>query len=256
MYVSYNGVTGLAANMPIRELFHSHFKFNSISTNPIQNVSDALNFSEQLLDPNPNFSKANPNAITKSSRTQKQNPSYLIHEYSNQHWQRYSFQQVVRTLEDIKLSYAGSTDLNTQLSNIKFSEEHQQFLNQIKHPIFKGQCRDYFANTQFRRDLFIPGKNNLTPLQTPQRLSQIPFLLLCNPKDIPKTINGYLGEFNLIQDIYEPIGQLFKDKNYQAFTLTEIEQQYSQLSINKALNSLVILCHLALAQPCQLDLTE
>ena len=41
VYISYNCVTGWAANMPIRELFHSHFKFNSTSTNPIQNVVDA-----------------------------------------------------------------------------------------------------------------------------------------------------------------------------------------------------------------------
>lgn len=256
VYISYNCVTGWAANMPIRELFHSHFKFNSTSTNPIQNVSDALNFSEQLLNQNPNFAKANPNALKKVQELKKQNPNYLIHEYLNQDWQCYSFQQVVRTLEDIKLSYAGSTDLNTQLNNINFSDEHQQFLNKIEHPIFKEQCRDYFANTQFRRDLFIRGKNNLTPLQTQQRLSQIPFILLCNPKDIPKTINGYLGEFNLIQDIYEPMGRLFKEKNYQALTIAEIEKEHSELNYNKILNALVILCHLGLAQPCQLDPSE
>ena len=53
VYISYNCVTGWAANMPIRELFHSHFKFNSKSTNPIQKVKDALDFSESLLAQNP-----------------------------------------------------------------------------------------------------------------------------------------------------------------------------------------------------------
>lgn len=256
VYISYNCVTGWAANMPIRELFHSHFKFNSTSTNPIQNVSDALDFSEQLLNKNPTFAKVNPNAIIKVQDLKKQNPNYLIHEYLNQDWQCYSFQQVVRTLEDIKLSYAGSTDLNTQLNNINFSDEDQEFLNQIDHPIFKEQCRDYFANTQFRRDLFIRGKNNLTPLQTQQRLSETPFVLLSNPKDIPKTINGYLGEFNLIQDIYEPIGRLFKTHNYLPLTIAEIEKEYPQLNFNQILNALVILCHLGLAQPCQHKPTE
>lgn len=251
VYISYNCVTGWAANMPIRELFHSHFKFNSTSTNPIQNVTDALHFSEQLLNKNPSFAKANPNAITKVQELKKQNPNYLIHEYLNQDWQCYSFQQVVRSLEDIKLSYAGSTDLNTQLNNINFNDEDQQFLNQIEHPIFKEQCRDYFANTQFRRDLFIRGKNNLTPLQTQQRLSETPFVLLSNPKDIPKTINGYLGEFNLIQDIYEPIGSLFIAQGYQPLTIVEIEKKYPQLNFNQILNALVILCHLGLALPCQ-----
>ncbi|MEX7561696.1 methyltransferase regulatory domain-containing protein, partial [Stenotrophomonas maltophilia] len=72
-----------------------------------------------------------------------QNPNYLIHEYLNQDWQCFSFQQVVRLLEEIKLTYAGSSDLNTHLDNINFSQEHQDFLNAIEHPIFKEQCRDY-----------------------------------------------------------------------------------------------------------------
>lgn len=256
VYISYNCVTGWAANMPIRELFHSHFKFNSTSTNPIQNVHDSLKFSEQLLNQNPSFAQRNPNALNKVKDLQKQNPNYLIHEYLNQDWQCFSFQQVVRTLENIKLSYAGSTDLNTQLNNINFSEEHQSFLNAIEHPIFKEQCRDYFANTQFRRDLFVRGLNNLTPLQTQHRLRQIPFTLLVSPEKFPKTIAGYLGEFNLIQSIYEPLGNEFKAKNYQPLTIADLEKSQPDISYSQILNALVILCHLGLAQPCQEEPTE
>jgi len=253
VYISYNCVTGWAANMPIRELFQSHFKFNSTSTNPIQKVKDALSFSEALLEQKPNFALRNPNAIQKLQDLKKQNPNYLIHEYLNQDWQCFSFQQVVRILEEIKLSYAGSTDLNTQLDNINFSEEHQQFLNQIDHPIFKEQCRDYFANTQFRRDLFIRGKNNLTPLQTQERLRNTAFILLTAPETLPKTIAGYLGEFNLIQDIYEPLGAHFKKVEYAPQTIAQLEEAIPNLNYAKILNAIVILCHLSLAQPCQAE---
>lgn len=255
VYISYNCVTGWAANMPIRELFHSHFKFTSTSTNPIQKVEDALNFSEELLKQNPHFAQRNPNALNKVQELKNQNPNYLIHEYLNQDWQCFSFQQVVRTLEDIKLSYAGSTDLNVHLDSINFSTEHQEFINAIEHPIFKEQCRDYFANTQFRRDLFIRGKNNLTPLQTQQRLRNTAFMLLISPEKIPKTINGSLGEFNLIQEIYEPIGKLFKQKSYTPLTIKELETLIPALNYHQILNGLVILCHLGLAQPCQNNTT-
>ena len=250
VYISYNCVTGWAANMPIRELFHSHFKFNSTSTNPIQKVKDSLAFSESLLQQNPNFAKRNPNALSKVQDLQNQNPNYLIHEYLNQDWQCFSFQQVVRILEDVKLSYAGSTDLNTHLDNINFTQEHQAFLNQIEHPIFKEQCRDYFANSQFRKDLFIRGKNNLTPLQTQHRLRNTAFVLLTAPETLPKTINGYLGEFNLIQEIYEPLGQQFKKLDYQPQTITELEKAIPNLNYAQILNALVILCHLGLVLPC------
>lgn len=251
VYISYNCVTGWAANMPIRELFHSHFKFNSKSTNPLQKVSEALSFSEDLLKQNPIFAQRNPNAVQKVADLKQQNPNYLIHEYLNQDWQCFSFQQIVRILDEIKLSYAGSTDLSTHLDNINFSEQHQAFLNVIEHPIFKEQCRDYFANTQFRRDLFIRGKNNLTPLQVQERLRNTAFVLLTAKEQLPTNINGLLGTFNLIEEIYTPIGDKFAQENYRPLTIAELEQSFPQLNYAKILNALVILSHLGLAQPCQ-----
>ena len=250
VYISYNCLTGWAANMPIRELFYSHYKFNSTSTNPLKNVNDALEFGQKLLNENPIFAQRNPNAIHKINDLKQQNPNYLVHEYLNQDWQCFSFQQIVRTFEEIKMSYAGSTDLNTQLNNINFSEDHQKFLNAIEHPIFKEQCRDYFANTQFRKDLFIRGINNLSALETQQRLRETEFTLLISPEQFPKTINGYLGEFNLIQEIYTSLGSSFKSKNYQTLSIAELEKLHPSINYNQILNALVILCHLGLAQPC------
>ncbi len=255
VYISYNCLTGWAANMPIRELFHSHFKFSSTSTNPIQKVKDSLDFSEALLQQNPLFARRNPNALNKVQDLKKQNPNYLIHEYLNQDWQCFSFQQVVRIMEDAKLTYAGSTDLNAHLDNINFTEEHQQFLNQIDHPVFKEQCRDYFTNSQFRKDLYVRGKNRLTPLQAQEKLRNTAFVLLTSPGTLPKTIQGNLGEFNLIQEIYGPLGEHFKKSGYQPQTLAELEKVIPELNYHKLLNSLVILCHLGLAQPCQTNVS-
>ena len=251
VYISYNCLTGWAANMPLRELLHSHFHFNSTSIQPTQKLKAALDFSQALLAQGPQFSQANPAALDKLHSLQQQNPEYLIHEYLNQDWQCFSFQQVVRTLEEIKLSYAGSTNLDVHLDDINFSQQHQQFLNQIEHPIFKEQCRDYFANTQFRKDLFIRGKNTLFALQIQQRLRQTRFVLLSSAESLPQTIAGSLGEFNLLQEIYQPLAQHFKCIGYQSQSLFELEHALPRLSYAQLLNALVILCHLNLAQPCQ-----
>lgn len=250
VYISYNCLTGWAANMPIRELFHSHFKFNSKSHNPLQKVKDSLDFSEALLLQEPVFATRNPNALKKVLELKEQNPNYLIHEYLNQDWQCFSFQQVIKTLEDIKLSYASSSDLNIHLDDINFSEQHQNFINSIEHPIFKEQCRDYFANAQFRRDLFVRGKNTLTSLQISEKLRKLSFILLTSPEQIPTTIQGYLGQFNLIQEVYKPIGECFQKNNYLPLTLSELENNLPQLSYNQISNALTILCHLSIAQPC------
>ena len=255
VYISYNCLTGWAANMPIRELFHSHFKFNSKSHNPLQKVNDSLNFSESLLKLEPIFAKRNPNALNKVLELKNQNPNYLIHEYLNQDWQCFSFQQVMHTFESVKLTFAGSTDLNSHLDSINLSQEHQNFLNAIEHPIFKEQCRDYFTNSQFRRDLFIRGKNTLTPLQVYEKIKQISFILLTSPSQIPKKIQGQLGEFNLMQEIYEPLINYYKKCNYAPLTLEKVESEL-QLNPSQIFNAITILCHLGFMQPCFNEPTE
>ncbi|WP_122901733.1 class I SAM-dependent methyltransferase [Acinetobacter sp. B51(2017)] len=251
VYISYNCLTGWAANMPIRELLHSHFNFNSTSIQPIQKVQQALAFSQSLIEQQPKFSQSNPHALDKIQDLQQQDPNYLIHEYLNQDWQCFSFQQIVRTLEEIKLSFAGSTNLDVHLDDIHLSQQHQAFLKQIEHPVFKEQCRDYFLNTQFRKDLFIRGKNILPALQVQQRLRQTRFVLLCAAEALPTTITGHLGEFNLLQQIYKPLAEHFKCIQYKSQSLFELEHALPHLNYAQLLNALVILCHLNLAQPCQ-----
>ena len=251
VYISYNCLTGWAANMPIRELLHSHFSFNSTRSRPSEKLQDALTFTQELLEQQPKFSQNNPLALQKVQSLQQQNSDYLIHEYLNQDWQCFSFQQIVRSLEEVKLSYAGNTNLDIHLDDINFSQQHQNFLNQIQHPIFKEQCRDYFANTQFRKDLFIRGKNTLSPLQAQHRLRQTRFVLLSAAQSLPKTICGQLGKFNLLQEIYVPLGQHFEAVHYRSQSLLELEHALPQLSYAQLLNALIILCHLNLAQPCQ-----
>ena len=256
VYISYNCMTGWASNMPVRELFYSHFKYNSTSNNPLEKVQAALDFSENLLSQDSVFIKANPNTLNKVKELKSQNPNYLIHEYLNQDWQCFSFQQVVRIFDDIKLNFAGSTNLGSLLPNITFTDEQQAFLNNIDHPIVKEQCKDYFTNSQFRKDLFVRGPNNLTPLEQKEALKDISFILLVKPKFFPKNINGILGSFSLIEEIYKPLGDYLEKNDYKPQTIRELEKALPQLNYEKILNAFVILCHYDLAQPCLSEIKD
>ena len=88
-------------------------------------------------------------------------------------------------------------------------------------------------------------------LQVQQRLRQTRFVLLCAAEALPTTITGHLGEFNLLQQIYEPLAQHFKCIQYKSQSLFELEHALPHLNYAQLLNALVILCHLNLAQPCQ-----
>ncbi|AOA58746.1 class I SAM-dependent methyltransferase [Acinetobacter larvae] len=251
VYISYNCETGWAASMPVRELLYSHYKYASKSHSPVKNVQDALDFSEALLLKDPLLIKQNPLALSKLKSLKEKNPNYLIHEYFNKDWKCFSFQQIVRLFEEIKLSYAGTTDLLVHVEQINFSPEQTEFLNRIEHPILKEQCRDYFTAAQFRRDLYIRGKNILTPLQCKQRLREYYFVALRPVAAWPNTIQGILGEFNLIEEIYSEIGRIYVEEHYRAISIAELEQRLPDLSYEKILNALVVLCHCGYMQPCQ-----
>lgn len=250
VYISYNCLTGWSANMPVRELFYSHFNYSNKNTDTLQQVKESLAFSEQLLALNPNYAQRNPNALKKVQELSKQNPNYLVHEYLNQDWQCFSFRQISQIFEENKLSFAGTSDLNNHLDQINFSQEHQQFIQSIQHPILKEQVREIFANTQFRKDLFIRGKNQLSIQQTQQRLKETSFIIFVSPENAPKKIQGFLGEFNLLPEIYEPLVQYFKEKNYTPQSIGALEKALPQLNYSQILNALTILCHLNIAQPC------
>lgn len=252
VYISYNCTTGWAANIPMQQLLYSHFKYNHKSNNPIGEIQQALNFGEQLLLQNPVFALNNPTALAKIASLKQQNPNYLVHEYFNESWQCFSFQQIATCMEDIKLSFAGTTDLNVHIENINLKSEHQDFLNQIESPLLKEQCRDYFLGTQFRKDLFVRGVSRLTARQAQQRLRQTAFILLTTKEKFPTNITGALGTFDLIAEIYQYIGQVFAGHDYQPLSLSTLEQEIPQLNYAQILNALVILIQLGFALPCQI----
>lgn len=251
VYISYNCSTGWAGNMPVRELFYSHYKFNSKSHDPTKKVTEALEFGKALFEQKPLFLTQNPKAIDKLQQLENQNPNYLIHEYLNQDWQCFSFQQIVRLFEDIKLSYAGATDVLSLIRNIHLTEEQQVFLDQIDHPVFKEQCRDYFVANQFRRDLYVRGINTLNPQQTKERLRETAFVFLGTLDSLPRNIVGSLGQFELIMDVYEKIAEQFVEKNYQPLTIKMLETHLTEFSYEKIISAIEILCHFGLLQPCQ-----
>ena len=45
VYISYNCLTGWSANMPVRELFYSHFNYSNKNTDTLQQVKESLEFS-------------------------------------------------------------------------------------------------------------------------------------------------------------------------------------------------------------------
>lgn len=237
--------------MPIRELLYSHFAYASQSTNPLSKVQEALTFSENMLNQKPAFAKHNPVAMTKIQDLKKSDFNYLIHEYMNQDWQCFSFQQINRLMEDIKLTFACSLDLNQFFEEINLTQEQQQFLDGIQAPVLKEQCRDYFYQNTFRRDLFVRGKRSLTAAQAQHKLRNMAFVMLKSAKTMPTKVNGLLGEFDLLPEIYVPIYEEFAKADYQPLTLAELEEKLPNLNYGAILNALIMLFHLNLVSPCQ-----
>jgi len=113
VYISYNALPGWSAAMPMRALMLRHCQHSS---EPIlTRIEQALNFTGELLEANASYFDQNPILKNRYERLKEQNRYYLAHEYFNQEWNSFYFDEVAKELEDAKLKYVGSAHINDHI---------------------------------------------------------------------------------------------------------------------------------------------
>jgi len=160
VYISYNALPGWSAAMPMQALMLRHGQHSS---EPIlTRIEQALNFTGELLEANASYFAQNPILKNRYERLKEQNRYYLAHEYFNQEWNSFYFDEVAKELEDAKLKYVGSAHINDHIDTVNLSPAAQDKLAKISDPIYREVVRDFFVNSQFRRDIFSRGSLSLT----------------------------------------------------------------------------------------------
>lgn len=222
-YISYNCLPGWAPVIPIRELMSLYQDYGEGKiSGPIGMIEGALQFVGDVAKAGSIYFQENPIAGHHLKHLMKQGPNYLAHEYLNADWHLGHFSDMVRSLEDAKLSFVGSASLLGGIDALRLSDEGRKLLSQIGHPILRETVRDYLVNRRFRSDIFIKGPQKLSGSEHRDAWHSQAFVLSTPPMDIPKKIPCGPGEVELPSDKYDPVIEALSDDGYRLKSVDEL----------------------------------
>lgn len=223
LYISYNTQPGMAAMLPLRELWVEHTEIMSTrGEGCASRIDSAMHFTEKLFATNPIYAKLNPTVVENFIRIQKQNSYYLAHEYFNQNWLSTSFSTMLKCLTQAKISYACSALYREDIDVMNLTTEQQAFLSEIPDAMFRQTVRDFCVNRSFRRDYWVKGERKLTKHEQITALREESIILVTPRIDVQLKVKSNVSEVNLHGAIYNPILDVLADHKIK--TLGQIEQ--------------------------------
>jgi hypothetical protein len=226
------------------------------SSEPILNrIEQALNFTGQLLENNANYFAQNPILKNRFEALKTQNRTYLAHEYFNEEWNSFYFDEVAQELETAKLNFICSAHFLDHVDAINLSAAAQMQLAMISDPMFREVVRDFFLNTQFRRDIFARGQLTLTTQEQVQQLQNTRFALLVATDNLNFKHQFPMGEVQLQEDVYGPICATLAGST---LTLGELQShpQTQHINLNSLYQALIILIGIGYVHPAVNEATR
>ncbi|MCX7190393.1 MAG: class I SAM-dependent methyltransferase [Methylotenera sp.] len=222
LYISYNTQPGWAAFAPMRHLMTEHAQIIGAEGHGIVNrIDGAIDFADKLLATNPAYSRANPLVADGLVKLKANDRHYLAHEYFNRDWHPMHFATMAEWLEPAKVNYACSANYLDHVDNVNLTVEQQAFLKDIPDAMFRETVRDFMTNQRFRKDYWVKGARQLSPLEQVEALRQQKVMLVTRRPDVSLKITGAIGEAMLSEAVYNPILDALAD--YKPHTLGELE---------------------------------
>lgn len=206
VYVSYNTEAGWTSMLPMRKLMLHYIDRNLPPHTPLpEKINAAINFMEQLLETNPKFFVANPNAAERIKLMKNQPIKYIAHEFFNKDWEPTNFPEMQNEMTTAKMTFATSANLLDTVETINVTEQQRKILHSVSDVTLKEQCKDMMLNQTFRKEYWVKGARRLTKLERDQRLLDMKIVCLQQHEFVKLTAKGNLGEAKLDSNIYEPI---------------------------------------------------
>lgn len=203
-YISYNVTPGWSPAWPLRTLLSEYAK-RECSGTILDKVDQSVNFVDQVIEANAAYFVQNPQLKARLDMIKKMDKSYIAHEYFNANWDPMPFSAVADHLSEAKLTYAANAAIVENLSAISLPAGAHQILQAIRDPIMRETTRDYFVNSQFRRDIFVKGARSMSLYDHGKRVEKERFVLLGDPENCPEKVATVIGEAELRADIYKPL---------------------------------------------------
>lgn len=252
-YISYNCYPGLAAVAPLRNVLYLHDKYLANTNAASARVEQAFSFAERMMQANPNYTRTVNGIVERIQKMKSLSPNYLCHEYLNENWDIMYFTDVVNRLTPAKVSFAASANPAANMINAGMSPESSAFLAEIDNPLLREQCRDYFVNAQFRKDIFVRGGIPLSGVEQRDLLLQQRFVLMTPQQPEEIKVTAGMGTVTLHPQVSTSVMNALKDNDYAPRTLQSLSEQLGGEGIdrNAVTTMLVYLVEAGYVAPCQ-----
>lgn len=209
VYISYNCLPGWSAAAPMRHLMYLHGKAQGGPTSG--RLQPALDFVERMQKSGAAYFRSLPGLDDRIEKLKSQSRNYLAHEYFNDAWDLFYHSDVVRDLDNAKLTFLGSAALLEHVDAVNLTADQQQIMAGVADPVLRETVRDYMRNQQFRRDVFVKGPLPLSPRLAQEVWLDQRFALSTRRDDIELKVKGALGEATLQAEVYGPLLDSFEN---------------------------------------------
>lgn len=247
-YLSYNAQPGWAPVLPLRQLLVNYA--NSLRPKPLSTrIRLALDFAARAQQAGARIFVNNPMAGKQLARLRTMSTAYLAHEFFNENWAQFSFNEVAADMRRARLEYVGTAGLLDRLDVMNLTPAQSELLAEFEDPIGRESMRDLFVDQRFRRDVFARGPLRLAPRAAQSRLLAESFALTVAPDAIPMKLSAGLGEITLKQEVYRPLATAFAAGPRRLDSLAQ-EPALAGISTEQLIQAVTVLVGLDYLTPC------
>ena len=163
VFVSYNALPGWSQQMPLRQMMLSSADKTRSS---LDRARDGLRYLRFLKEKECRFFASNPKAARTVERLLKQDPRYVPHEFLNEHWYCFYFQEVARELAEAGCGYVGSSPLQLNMRDLAIPRQFHDVFRTAPNRIVFETHKSFVLDEAFRRDIFVrqPARRFPDPL--------------------------------------------------------------------------------------------
>lgn len=245
VYVSYNTLPGWGVMAPMQKLME--FYQRQVTGSVVERLKMALELVD-LLKNNQAIYLQHPWLASRLEQLKSQDVSYLVHELFNQHWHPMYVDEVIQEMATAKLTYIGSAHLVDHVDAFNLTPTAINHLATISNPILRELVRDFYLNTQFRRDVYVRGPLAMSGEIQAKRLQNMAFVLTVLPDVVKLEHQTGAGQVQLQASLYQPVVEHLAQG---AVTVAELVERLSpqEITLQQIGQTLIVLTGLGYAHP-------
>jgi len=245
VYVSYNTLPGWGVLAPIQKLMH--FYRGRSGGLAVERLKLALELVE-LLKTNQAVYLQHPWLASRLEQLKTQDVHYLVHEFFNEHWHPLYVDEVMTEMGNAKLTYVGSAHLVDHVDAFNLPPAAINHLATLSDPMLRELVRDFYLNSQFRRDVYVRGPVGMPAEAQAQILQNMAFVLTVLPSLVKLEHQTTAGQVQLQASLYQPVVEHLAQG---AVTVAELVARLAPqgITLQQIGQTLIVLTGLGYAHP-------